>query len=129
METYFKTFPQLSEFFKQSGQNALKFNYVREPYFGRVRFFNKPKNGMEASHNKNAGMNYPPQSTNSSIMKYALCLMKTHIEDNDLDDKVKLLLSVHDQQVSEVREDYAAQWAITNRANGKAAMYVIPSEL
>jgi DNA polymerase I-like protein with 3'-5' exonuclease and polymerase domains len=31
METYFKT--QLSEFFKQSGQNALKFNYVREPYF------------------------------------------------------------------------------------------------
>jgi hypothetical protein len=27
METYFKTFPQLSEFFKQSGQNALKFNY------------------------------------------------------------------------------------------------------
>jgi hypothetical protein len=39
METYFKTFPQLSEFFKQSGQNALKFNYVREPYFGRVRFF------------------------------------------------------------------------------------------
>jgi DNA polymerase I-like protein with 3'-5' exonuclease and polymerase domains len=29
METYFKTFPQLSEFFKQSGQNALKFNYVR----------------------------------------------------------------------------------------------------
>jgi DNA polymerase I-like protein with 3'-5' exonuclease and polymerase domains len=65
---------------------------------------------MEASHNKNAGMNYPPQSTNSSIMKYALCLI-THIEDNDLDDKV--VLSVHDQQVSEVREDYAAQWAIT----------------
>jgi hypothetical protein len=56
-------------------------------------------------------MNYPPQSTNSSIMKYALCLMKTHIEDNDLDDKVKLLPSM--TQVSEVREDYAAQWAIT----------------
>jgi DNA polymerase I-like protein with 3'-5' exonuclease and polymerase domains len=37
METYFKTFPQLSEFFKQSGQNALKFNYVRA-LFGRVRF-------------------------------------------------------------------------------------------
>jgi DNA polymerase I-like protein with 3'-5' exonuclease and polymerase domains len=63
---------------------------------------------MEASHNKNAGMNYPPQSTNSSIMKYALCLMKTHIEDNDLDDKVKLL-SVHDQQVSEVREAHSGQ--------------------
>jgi DNA polymerase I-like protein with 3'-5' exonuclease and polymerase domains len=54
--------------------------------------------------------------------------MKTHIEDNDLDDKVKLLLSVHDQQVSEVREDYAAQWAITQtELMEKAAMYVIPS--
>jgi DNA polymerase I-like protein with 3'-5' exonuclease and polymerase domains len=92
-----------------------------------VRFFNKPKNGMEASHNKNAGMNYPPQSTNSSIMKYALCLMKTHIEDNDLDDKVKLLLSVHDQQVSEVREDYAAQWAITQTELMEKLLCVIPS--
>jgi DNA polymerase I-like protein with 3'-5' exonuclease and polymerase domains len=74
-------------------------------------------------------MNYPPQSTNSSIMKYALCLMKTHIEDNDLDDKVKLLLSVHDQQVSEVREITLHRGNHTNRANGKAAMYVIPSGL
>lgn len=128
MDTYFKTFPELADFFKQSGQNALKFNYVREPYFGRVRFFNKPKNGMEASHNKNAGMNYPPQSTNSSIMKYALCLMKTYIEDFEVDDKVKLLLSVHDQQVSEAREDYADEWAVvqTNLME-KAAKYVIPS--
>jgi DNA polymerase I-like protein with 3'-5' exonuclease and polymerase domains len=53
--------------------------------------------------------------------------MKTHIEDNDLDDKVKLLLSVHDQQVSEVREDYAAQWAITQTELMEKAMYVIPS--
>jgi DNA polymerase I-like protein with 3'-5' exonuclease and polymerase domains len=29
METYFKTFPQLSEFLSNQGQNALKFNYVR----------------------------------------------------------------------------------------------------
>jgi nitrogen regulatory protein PII len=48
-------------------------------------------------------------------------------EDNDLDDKVKLLLSVHDQQVSEVRECTVGNH--TNRANGKAAMYVIPWEL
>lgn len=128
MDTYYKTFPELAAFFKQSGESALKYNYVREPHFGRVRFFNKPKNGMEASHNKNAGMNYPPQSINSSIMKYALCLMKTYIEENDLDDKVKLLLSVHDQQVTEARDDFAPQWAlIQTELMEKAAMYVIPS--
>jgi hypothetical protein len=65
------------------------------------------QNGMEALTIKN-GYELPAAVNQLSIMKYALCLMKTHIEDNDLDDKVKLLLSVH-QQVSEVREDYAAQ--------------------
>jgi DNA polymerase I-like protein with 3'-5' exonuclease and polymerase domains len=72
-------------------------------------------------------MNYPPQSTNSSIMKYALCLMKTHIEDNDLNDKVKLLLSVHDQQVK--CEDYAAQWAITQTELMELLCMLYPREL
>lgn len=128
MDTYYKTFPELAAFFKKSGEDALKFNYIREPYFNRVRFFNKPKNGMEMSHNKNAGMNYKPQATNSSIMKLALCYMKKHIEENELDDKVKLLLTVHDQQLSEAREDYAEEWAVTQTAlMEKAAEYVIPT--
>jgi hypothetical protein len=67
---------------------------------------------MEASHNKNAGMNYPPQSTNSSIMKYALCLMKTHIEDNDLTTKSSYFFPSMTSRYQK-REDYAAQWAIT----------------
>lgn len=128
MDTYYNTFPELAAFFKKSGEDALKFNYIREPYFNRVRFFNKPKNGMEMSHNKNAGMNYKPQSINSSIMKLALCYMKKHIEDNNLDDKVKLLLTVHDQQVSEAINSYAEEWAKTQtELMEKAALYVIPS--
>jgi type II secretory pathway predicted ATPase ExeA len=77
-----------------------------------VRFFNKPKNGMEASHKK---CRYELPAAVNQLFYYEVRVMpyETHIEDNDLDDKVKLLLSVHDQQVSEVREDYAAQWAIT----------------
>jgi hypothetical protein len=79
---------------------------------------------MEASHNKNV-MNYPPQSTNSSIMKYALCLMKTHIEDNDLDDK--LLLPSMTSRYQKCERLRCTVGNHTNRANGKAAMYVIPS--
>jgi len=128
MEKYYNTFPELAAFFKKSGEDALKFNYIREPHFNRVRFFNKPKNGMEMSHNKNAGMNYKPQAINSSIMKLALCYMKKHIEDNNLDDKVKLLLTVHDQQVSEAIESYAEEWAKTQtELMERAAIYVIPS--
>jgi DNA polymerase I-like protein with 3'-5' exonuclease and polymerase domains len=128
MKKYYDTFPQLADFFTKSGEEALKFNYVREPHFGRVRFFNKPKNGMEASHNKNAGMNYKPQSINMSIMKYALCLMKKYIEDNDLDDLVKLSLSVHDQQLSEVKTTFAPEWAIQQtRLMEQAALASIPT--
>jgi DNA polymerase I-like protein with 3'-5' exonuclease and polymerase domains len=128
MATYFATFPELASFFKQSGQDALTYNYIREPYFGRVRFFNKPKNGMEASHNKNAGMNYKPQATNGSIMKYALCLMKKYIEENSLEDVVKLSLTVHDQQLSEVRDDFVDLWKVKQtELMEKAAKHVIPS--
>lgn len=128
MERYYKTFPELAAFFKQSGEDALKFNYIREPHFNRVRFFNKPKNGMEASHNKNAGMNYKPQSINGSIMKYALCLMKKYIEEHKIEDKVRLLITVHDEQLSEAREDYAEEWAvIQTELMEKAAKFVIPS--
>jgi len=128
MAKYYETFPQLAAFFKQSGEDALTYNYIREPHFGRVRFFNKPKNGMEASHNKNAGMNYKPQAINGSIMKYALCLMKKYIEENDLDDVVKLSLTVHDQQLSEVRDDYVDLWKeMQTELMEKAARHVIPS--
>jgi hypothetical protein len=57
-------------------------------------------------------MNYPPQSTNSSIMKYALCLMKTHIEDNDLTTKSSYFFPSMTSRYQSARED-AAQWAIT----------------
>lgn len=128
MKRYFDTFPDLAKFFKDSGQEALDLGYVREPYFKRVRFFNKPKNGMEVSHNKNAGMNFKPQAANGSIMKYAMALMKRHIEENNLDHKVKLLLFVHDQAVTEVRDDFADEWAVLQtRLMEKAALAAIPT--
>jgi len=128
MKRYFDTFPKLAKFFQDSGQEALDLGYVREPYFKRVRFFNKPKNGMEVSHNKNAGMNFKPQAANGSIMKYAMALMKKYIEDNNLDHKVKLLLFVHDQALTEVREDFADEWAkLQTELMEKAALIAIPS--
>jgi DNA polymerase I-like protein with 3'-5' exonuclease and polymerase domains len=127
MAHYFTTFSELAVFFKKTGSKALHQLYVREPYFGRVRFFNKPKNGMESSHINNAAMNYKPQAVNGSIMKYALCLMKKYIEDNDIDHKVKILLTVHDQSVCSVREDYAVEWSLKQtELMEKAALYAIP---
>jgi DNA polymerase I-like protein with 3'-5' exonuclease and polymerase domains len=128
MDKYYATFPELSAFFKDSGEFALKNNYIREPHFKRVRFFNAATNGKEASHIRNAAMNYQPQSINGSIMKYALCLMKKYIDENSLQDRVRLLITVHDQQLSEARKDFSAEWAIIQtELMEKAAKFVIPS--
>jgi hypothetical protein len=91
-----------------------------------VRFFNKPKTAWKHLTIK---CRYELPAAVNQLFYYEVRVMKTHIEDNDLDDKVKLLLSVHDQQVSEVRRLRCTVGNHTNRANGKAAMYVIPREL
>lgn len=126
MKVYYDTFPELAAFFKNSGEEALQKNFVREPYFGRVRFFNKPKNGMEASHNKNAGMNYKPQAANGSIMKYAMCKVKKYIDDNNIGHKVRMLITVHDQLLSEARADFADEWKeIQTQLMEDAAAYCV----
>lgn len=130
MKKYYETFPELAAFFKKVGADALRNYKVREPIFGRVRFFHRPTNGMEFSHLKNAAMNYNPQAINGSVMKYALCLMKAYIEKYDLDDKVKLLLTVHDQSVSMAREDFAEEWAEKQtELMEKAANYAVPGNV
>lgn len=127
IEAYYAAFPQLAAFFKQSGEDALRQRYVREPYFKRVRFFNKPTNGMEASHVKNAGMNYKPQATNMSIIKYALCLVKKYIEKNELDDYVKLVFTIHDEILTDVAESHVDMWQkVQTEMMEKAAMYAMP---
>jgi hypothetical protein len=52
---------------------------------------------MEASHNKNAGMD----ALTVKLTHYMKCVMKTHIEDNNPERQSQVALSVHDQQVSE----------------------------
>lgn len=128
MAKYYSTFPELAAFFKASGNEALNQGFVREPFFGGIRFFRKARNGMEASHNKNAGMNYKPQSGNGSVTKYALALMKVYIEKHDLDDKVKIILTIHDQIVADVLDaDYAPEWAvIQTMLMEKAALPAVP---
>ena len=127
IKAYYDKFPQLTKFFKESGEFALSKYYIREPFFGGVRFFNKPKNGMEVSHLKNAAMNYKPQSGNSSIMKYALCLIKSYIDKHKVGHKVVMLITVHDQVVSAARDDYAAEWGVIQTSLlEKAAKYAIP---
>ena len=128
MARYYGAFPELAAFFKKSGREALDNGYVVEPFFGRIRFFDKPTNGMEVSHNKNAGMNFKPQACNASITKYAMVLIKNYIEEHALSDKVKIVLAIHDQLLIECKETFADDWSkIQTKLMEKAALPVLPN--
>lgn len=43
------------------------------------------------------------------MTKYAICLIKKHIEDNKLDDKLKFILPLHDEIRYLCREDFAEE--------------------
>lgn len=129
LAAYNKTFPELVKFFNESGKFALTNLYIREPYYGRVRFFNRPTNGMEASHVKNAGMNYKPQAANGSITKHAMCLIKRYIDENDLDHIVKIILAIHDEIICMVRNDFVSKWdTIQTHLMEKATWLAIPAK-
>ena len=128
MKKYFDTFPQLAAFFTASGESALKQFYIREPFFGRVRFFDRPTNGMERSHVKNASMNYKPQAANGSIMKYATVLLFRYLEEKNLTDYIVILLVVHDQLLVEAKNGYEEKAAkLVTHFMEKAALHAIPS--
>jgi hypothetical protein len=93
-----------------------------------VRSLTSFKNGMEASHNKKCRYELPAAVNQLSIMKYALCLMKTHIEDNDLDDKVKLLLPSMTSRYQKC-EKITLQWAITQTELIKSCCMLYPGSL
>jgi hypothetical protein len=82
---------------------------------------------MEASHTKNVNRNYPTQSTNSSIMKYALCLMKTHIEDKRPRRQSQVTFPSMTSRYQKCEKITLHSGQSHKQLMGKAAMYVIPS--
>lgn len=64
------------------------------------------------------------------MMKLATVFIRWHIRDNDLQDCVRLVVQVHDQQVTVAREDYAAEWnPIMTSLMEAAAKVFIPNGL
>jgi DNA polymerase-1 len=113
LERYFKSYPGVKKFLDKLAKDAVKCGWSSTPA-GRKRWYLKPDKDdpeyqRKIGHIERQAKNHPIQGTNADAIKYALVFMNDRIKEKGYD--VKLILTVHDEIVSEVREDQAEEWA------------------
>lgn len=106
---YFKRLSTVDKYLKSVHNFALKNFIVRtfRPY-RRIRFFEKTTDERELASIKRQAGNTRIQGTGADMMKLALVeLLKVRDSNNY---PVKFILQVHDEAITEVRDDFAEEW-------------------
>jgi DNA polymerase I len=113
MERYFKNFPSVQKFLDTMAKNAVKNGWSATPA-GRKRWYHKPDPSDPEYKKKNGQIereakNHPIQGTNADCTKYALVFLNERLKKEGVDGAITH--TVHDEIVSEIREDQAQDWA------------------
>lgn len=109
---FFKAVPKVQQFLNTLGELGKSRGYIKtaKPY-GRIRWFD----GWDSHDYKRLGeierqsKNHPIQGGNADMTKLALVLLYRTIKENNY--PVKLIHQVHDEIQTEVKEDFAEDWA------------------
>jgi DNA polymerase I len=110
---YFKSYPSVKSFLDKQAAEAVRNGYSKTPA-GRKRWYTRPeKSDLEFRRKKSnierQAKNHPIQGTNADAIKYALVFVDERIKKEGIDGKI--ILTVHDEIVCEVREDQAEAFA------------------
>ena len=110
MEMYFAGYPRLAKFKEMAENRILELGYSitalgRRRYNREVPLFGTPKEREKfLARIKREGFNHIIQGTAADITKLAMINI---YENNPYGDELRMLLQVHDEVISEVREDLA----------------------
>jgi len=111
VERFYKSFPNIRSFLVDGADVAVQKSHIRTPdIFGRIRFFDPPDDIREEKAIHRQAMNYPIQASSANMTKYAIVLCKKYIEENDLQDKVKFFLPIHDEAIFIAVNEFADEW-------------------
>lgn len=105
LNAYFQTFTRLAEYLEDTKTSARKLGYT-ETLFGRRRHFPGIASSVpfiKAAAERMA-INAPIQGTAADIVRVAMVNIAEHIKDKKLEDKVHMLLQIHDELVFEIKE-------------------------
>jgi len=105
LEAYFDKFSGLAKYLENTKREAESKGYT-ETFFGRRRHFEglKSKIPYIKAMAERMAINAPIQGTEADIIKIAMVKVDEYIEKEKLNEKVKLILQVHDELVFEVDE-------------------------
>lgn len=105
IDRYFERFPDIKNYLEETKEKAKKQGYV-ETLKGRRRHLpeiNSENKNVQARAERMA-VNHPIQGTAADIMKEAMIDVVEFLKKKDLEDKIKLLLQVHDELIFEMRQ-------------------------
>ncbi|AXY02206.1 DNA polymerase I [Vibrio alfacsensis] len=104
MDKYFERYPGVMQYMEDTRSAASVQGYV-ETIFGRRLHLPEiqSRNGMRRKAAERAAINAPMQGTAADIIKKAMLLVDQWIQEEG-NDRVKLLMQVHDELVFEVEE-------------------------
>ena len=106
IESYFKNFPGIGKMIKELVEKAKTYGYA-ENIFGRKRFIPElySRSYSEVLKGERIAINTPIQGTAADIMKKAMIKVWEFIKSNNLENKAKIILQIHDELILEVSDD------------------------
>ena len=113
LDRYFASYPSVKRFLEKMAKDAVKNGWSVTPA-GRKRWYTMPV-PSDPDYKKKIGSierqakNHPIQGTNADAVKYALVFLQERLKKDKVDGSI--ILTVHDEIVSEVRNDQAEEWS------------------
>jgi DNA polymerase-1 len=105
IEDYFQTFPKVKMWQESIKEKMIKNGFV-ENIYGRKRWFNtKTTNAKEIAENERAAINMPVQSLGADLLKKSMIKIYNQIKSQKELNKVKMLLTIHDELIFEIQND------------------------
>lgn len=109
---YFKTFSGLAIYLDKIKAEASRKGYT-ETMFGRRRYFagfNSPLPYVQAQAERMA-INAPIQGTQADLTKIAMKRIDDYVKSKNMEDKIHLILQVHDELVYEIKDSLVKEVA------------------
>lgn len=133
---FFNAFPNIKRFLDQQAEFGANNGYVDigtgkfngRRYFGAWNTYYVPEEDMASIERQSK--NTSIQGGSAIATKVAMVLIKNYIEENNLQDRVHLVMMLHDAVVTEARDDFKDQWApIMTQLMEEGHNYLTPGNL
>lgn len=124
IKDYFKATSKLNDFLSKCRRYGISKGYIRsfKPY-SIIRYFpgwnaetiTDRENFKLRGEIERASMNTPIQASGGQMTKRALVLLRNYIREHQLQDKVYIVMTVHDQIDCEVESSFAEEWSLIQK--------------